>query len=62
MFGKIMFDETQYMQEVHQGQVFPREQKILEDALGDLIIPLADFGGVLAGGAVTSVFTRKEGY
>ena len=60
MFGKIMFDEKQYCQEIDSGQVFPREAKILKDALGDTMQAIADFDGIIAGGAITSVFTRKD--
>ena len=54
MFGKIMFDSNT------QGVAFPREAKILKDALGDTMQAIADFDGVIAGGAITSVFTRKD--
>ena len=43
-----------------QGVAFPREANILKDHLGDTIQAIADFDGVIAGGAITSVFTRKE--
>lgn len=54
MYGKIMFDSNT------QGVAFPREAKILKDALGDTMQAIADFDGVIAGGAITSVFTRKD--
>ena len=54
MYGEIMFDNNT------QGVAFPREAKILKDHLGDTIQAIADFDGVIAGGAITSVFTRKE--
>lgn len=54
MYGEIMFDSNT------QGVAFPREAKILKDHLGDTMQAIADFDGVIAGGAITSVFTRKE--
>lgn len=54
MYGEIMFDSNT------QGVAFPREAKILKDHLGDTMQAIADFDGVVAGGAITSVFTRKE--
>lgn len=53
MYGEIMFDSNT------QGVAFPREAKILKDHLGDTMQAIADFGGIIAGGAITSVFTNK---
>lgn len=54
MFGEIMFNTST------QAIEFQREAKILKDHLGDTMQAIADFDGVIAGGAITSVFTRKE--
>lgn len=45
---------------VNKGAKFPREASLLKGKLGDLVTAIGDFGGVIAGGAVTSVFTNKE--
>lgn len=53
MYGEIMFNTST------QAVEFQREAKILKDHLGDTMQAIADFDGVIAGGAITSVFTNK---
>lgn len=60
MYGEIMFNEKQYLQS--EGVSFPREAKVLKDLLGDTLQAIANFDGIIAGGAVTSVFTNKPAY
>lgn len=54
MYGEIMFNTST------QAVEYQREAKILKDHLGDTMQAIADFDGIIAGGAITSVFTRKE--
>lgn len=58
MFGEIMYNVQP--EAVTKGVKFPREADILKGKLDDLVTAIGDFGGVIAGGAVTSVFTNKE--
>jgi hypothetical protein len=69
MFGEIMYNQNFPVQAncgyllqplTNKWQDFPREAAILQELLGDTYEAIAEFDGLVAGGAVTSVFNRSD--
>jgi hypothetical protein len=61
MYGQVMFDDNLPQPvAINEWQAFPREAGILKSLMDDTHDAIAEFDGIVAGGAITSVFNNTE--